>query len=269
MFWKPPLTIPITIDSNLKRATQILTFLFVLTSCQVHNEDNFDRFIGQEKVQVIKQANSHFNDFLKRNFEGQTNLERTILFLTYLDTTSDFKPTWTLNLKSAKKIIYAYESSSLRNDFELYGYEEYDSIFAYDIDQDSSFISDTLPFGTLEIELEEEEFIPVAGSDTVGMKARLAEIERERQKRWDSTMHYNRFGRYQFGLKKYFQSDSFVCSYLKGMDAIGGNISPAILAGGLKKELEFRQELTEGTRLIILFELYLPYLRKEIKNCCQ
>lgn len=197
----------------MKRTTQILTLIIILTSCQTDKKDNFVTFIGQEKAQVIAKAITHFNDFLMENFEGKNDYEKTLNFLTYLDTTSKFKLNWTLDLNTAKDIISTYESSGLRNDFKLYGFEKYDSIFVYDIERDTFPITDTSYLETIKIDLEEEELIPIDGSDTESIKARIAEIDLESQRRWDSTLHYNIYGRYQFELKKYYRDDSTVYNY--------------------------------------------------------
>lgn len=248
----------------MKRTTQILLFLFILTSCQSNKEDNFNTFIGSEKSQVIELSNDHFNNFLEVNFKGESDLERTIQFLDYIATSTDFRPNWKIDLTSAKDILEKYEVSGLRKDFELYGYEKPDSVFYYDMDMDTSSILDSSTLETIDIELEEEEMIPISGRDS----GELMRIEEEQKRKWDSTLNFHIYGRYIFGLKKFYSKDSIVLGYINYRD-FAYNAPLGILASGLKKELENRQELTEGTRLIILFEFYLPYLRNEIKTLDQ
>lgn len=249
----------------MKTTIQILALLILFTACQSVKEDNLHTFLGEEKAQVIERANNHYSEFLEQNFDGKNDLERTIGFLAYFDTTSDFKPNWTVDLKAARNLISSYENTSLRKDFERYGHEQLDSLFFYDSEQDSFSIAAFSQLEMIELELEEEEVIPVKGSDTTGMKAQLRAMESAQQKRLGSSLFYNLCGRYQFGLKKYFPDDSIVFNYISSKEVVG-NIPNYLLAGWLKKELEKHERLTEGTRLIILFELYLPYLRHELRK---
>lgn len=241
----------------MKISTQILLVLITLNSCNSSDEDNFKGFIGQEKAQIIERANIHFDDFLEENFNGRNELERTINFLNFIDTASNFKPNWKVDFEAAKEILEKYESSGLRKDFELYGSEKYDSIYVYDIYEDTFSITETSATHKLELE---DEMIPINGIDS----AELVQFGNEQKRIWDTSYHYNRFGRFQFALSRYYSKDSVILSYLD-YKAFTQSSSKKMLASGLKKVLEKHQTLSYGTRLIILFEIYLPYLRSEVQ----
>lgn len=242
----------------MKITKYILAFLILFSACFTGQEGDFFSFIGEEKSRIIKQADKSYSKFLKDNFDGSDDFERTLNFLTFFDTTTTFEDNWVVDLDEAGMIVSQYENSGLRKDFLLYGYEEYEAEYFAEF-----------KFDSLLIDADEEEILYPPSWDSAQIKAEIQRDEehaRKLKQRSDSFPDFNVYGRYIYGLEKYYATDSVVNKYVSFKQMGGsGFLSTSILVGGLKRELEETGELTEGTRIIFLFELYFPILGEKIQ----
>ncbi len=235
----------------------LLIALICLTlSCGKTEADSFQTLLGSEKSLFIERANKHFNNFLEHNFDGNSDFERTINFLTYLDTVQHPKTDWKLDLKTAQELLINYEHSKFRQDFMLYNHETYDTVIYLSSSMnswDSVPVTDT---HSLEMNFVEEfSFV-----DNVDSLAKARALERS-----DSSLEYNTFGRYHYALKKYYTTDSTVYQYVKAKESFP-RMSHAILVAGLKENLLKQHYLTDGDRLILLCEFYLPFLQIQVQE---
>lgn len=232
---------------------------FLVTSFQGNSQKDFESFLGAEKAQVIEQGMEHFENFLKLNYPGCNDAKRVSQFLQAIDTPGDSLPNWSVHVESSLKLMESYENSGLRKDAELFGYEEYDSVFIYDIESKEEWVLDSLPVLTLE--LEEEPMVLLGDSTSIAEHDELLQrIEHESEERWKASFHRNLRGRYHFLLMKFFADDPIVVDFTQAFE-VQPNLSTAIIAGGLDEAVGESGEYSEGVQLIILFELYMPYLR--------
>ena len=114
----------------------IIAIGILAISCSTVSQDKnsnlkqFNDFLGQDKANALNSGVESFDQFLKTNFPGK-ELKRIKLFLEYLQKNLGPDSIWNLPTKRNKKIIAEFESSGLRKEIWVYGFEEYEP--QYDI----------------------------------------------------------------------------------------------------------------------------------------
>jgi hypothetical protein len=251
------------------KLTHIIIFGLLVISCstssQPRNNDlkDFNDFLGKEKANALNAAVKTFDQFLKTNysdFDNQT--ERTKAFLEYLQ--ENFKPdsTWNLPTKRNLMIISEFESSELRKEIWIYGYEEYEPQYdIYEIlppeEKDTSTIQD---LGDLDLDdLFEEEIIPISNIDSADIERR----EKEMDERMRNSLHFNSYGQYLYALTKYTLNDTIIQGYVD-VKILVGDISPALIASGLlSQEIDFENPFIKR---ILVTEFYYWIMKWDIER---
>ena len=112
-----------------------LIYIFLLTifsSCQESDHQiiepelkEFNNHLGHDKAAVLNKAVNSFENFLKNNFPDQDEQqERLLRFLQLISNDEWPNPNWKLQTEANKEILEEFETSGLRKEFRLYGYEE-------------------------------------------------------------------------------------------------------------------------------------------------
>lgn len=226
-----------------------------------NNLKGFNDFLGQDKANVLNSAVESFDQFLKTNFPDNES-KRTEAFLEYLQENFEPDSTWNLPTERNKKIISEFESSGLRKEVWIYGYEEYESL--YDIyeflppeEQDTSDIQD---LGKLNLDdLYEEELIPISNIDS----AEIARREKEMEERIRNSLHFNNNGQYLYALAKFNLSDTTIQGYVDAK-IVAGDISPVLIASGLlSQNIDFEDPFIKR---ILVTEFYYWIMKWDIER---
>jgi hypothetical protein len=233
------------------------------TLSQEKNKDlkEFNDFLGQEKANALNSAVESFDQFLMTNFPDN-EAERTEAFLEYVQENFEPKSTWSLPTKRNKKIISEFESSGLRQEIWVYGYEEYEP--QYDIYEllppEQPDTSDIQNLGELDLdELFEEDIIPISNIDS----AEIARREKELEERIKNSLHFNNYGQYLYALAKFNLSDTTVQEYVDAK-VVAGNISPVLIASGLlSQNIDFKDSFIKR---ILVTEFYYWIMKWDIER---
>jgi len=193
--------------------------------------DKFNRLIGDKRAIVLQAAVDSFDQFLMSNYPESTNqAERVTSFLEQIAKHNSSAKTWVFDREMNAEIIESFESTGLRREIWLYGYETY---------KPKNDFSKVLPppaaeetreekdFGELSLDLIEEEIIPTENTDQV-VQSRLGKKQEERIQ---NSLNPNGEGDYIFALLKYSPKESFVYEYAQILRE-ENRIAPAIIANG-------------------------------------
>jgi hypothetical protein len=214
--------------------------LFAISCSTLNQEKNnnlkeFNNFLGQDKANVLNSAVESFDQFLKTNFPGDES-KRTEAFLEHLQENFEPDSTWNLPTKRNKKIISEFESAGLRKEVWTYGYEEYQPHYdIYEILTPEVQDTSTQVIGELDLDLIEEEIIPISNIDSVEIERHQKEMD----ERIRNSLHFNSYGQYLYALAKYNLSDTTIQGYVEAKLA-ARNIDPSLIASGLlSQEIDF------------------------------
>ncbi|UTW63060.1 hypothetical protein KFE98_02580 [bacterium SCSIO 12741] len=195
----------------------LLLPLFILISCVGESEDlkTYNQFLGQEKAAALDAGMDSFHEFLADNFtEHSTNGERTKAFLKRLTQNHERivpDTNWKFNTQKNRQVLELLETSGLRKEIRLYGYEDY------------SYEPDAI--GSIKIELEEEETFPVLDQEDSSIaasqqEARYSQILEKQQNHLDSALYLNIHGKYLQGLKLIQKRDKRIQDYIEAVEAV-------------------------------------------------
>lgn len=224
--------------------------------------EGFNKFLGKEKANALNAAEKSFEQFLLTNYANHNSFaERTKAFLKQLSRHNKPDSLWALDTEKNSRIIESFETTGLRKEIWLYGYEEYSpKNNIYELlppeEKDTSNISD---LGELEIDLIEEELIPISKVDP----AELAKRDREREERMKNSLHANAYGEFLYGLAKFTPNDSLIQGYVK-VKVTENDISPGVIAGGF---LEYYTNLDDPfMKRIMVVEFYFWIMKWDIER---
>jgi len=251
------------------KLTYIIAIGLLAISCsswsQEKNSDlkDFNDFLGQDKATALNSAVESFDQFLKTNYSELDNQsKRTKAFLEYLQKNFEPDSRWNLPTKRNQRIISDFETSELRKEIWIYGYEEYEP--EYDIykillheEQDTSNIQD---LGELAFDdLFEEEIIPISNIDST----EIARREKEMEERIRNSLHFNNYGQYLYALTKFNVSDTTIQEYVDAK-IVAGDISPVLIASGLlSQEIDFDDPFIKR---ILVTEFYYWIMKWDIER---
>lgn len=246
----------------------IITIGLFAISCSTWSQEknsnlkDFNDFLGRDKMIALNSAVESFDLFLKTNYPDSDNQsKRTRAFLEFLHENSEPDSTWNLPTKTNQKIVSDFETSGLRKEIWLYGYEEYEPKYdIYEIlppdEQDTSNIQD---LGEIDFELIEEEIIPLPNIDSV----ERAKREKEMEERIKNSLHFNDYGQYLYALTKYTLKDTTIQDYVY-VKILPGDISPVLIAAGLlSQEIDFEDPFIKR---ILVTEFYYRIMKWDIKR---
>jgi hypothetical protein len=93
----------------------------------------------------------------------------------------------------------------------------------------------TQVIGELDLDLIEEEIIPISNIDSVEIERHQKEMD----ERIRNSLHFNSYGQYLYALAKYNLSDTTIQGYVEAKLA-ARNIDPSLIASGLlSQEIDF------------------------------
>lgn len=183
-----------------------LIYIFLLTiisSCQGSDDQTieptlkeFNNHLGQDKAAPLKKAADSFDKFLKTNFPDQTDQQqRALRFIQLISKNEWPNQDWDLPTEMNKKILEEFETSGLRKEFRLYGYEKGSN------------------------DMEDEVISIIQGGDV------------NAQKTIDSSGYFRVFGLFRTSLAELSKADSLTLHYVEARDM--GNLPYENLAKGL------------------------------------
>lgn len=219
----------------------ILTFFHLGASCfgqetTIGKLEKFNAFLGADKAAVLNDAVDSFDRFLQSNYSELDNRsDRSRAFLKYIAQHNAPNESWILQTERNAKIIEAFESTGLRKEIWVYGYEEYESKHNFSevlppAEPDSAQIVD---LGELDLELIEEEIIPFREIDSL----EVARMEQEWEEKRLNSLHSNYQGDYLYALLKFAPKNSFAYGAAVA-EYQSGNISPGVMSNGFLENVD-------------------------------
>jgi hypothetical protein len=150
-------------------------------------------------------------------------------------------------------VIQKLEESGLRKEFWIYGYEEYTPFYYHQILIDS--IKKTSPDTSLAIDSNKlRELYNNSDLEIIPIMNSTDSVEGMTYKEWsDSSLSFNRNGKFIYALEKFSNNDSTIIEYLDAKEAVG-NISPSLISSGLLASISNPSE--PFVKKIILLEIY-------------
>jgi hypothetical protein len=230
---------------------------------QNNNLKDFNDFLGQEKATALNSAVESFDQFLMANYpdlDNQSN--RTREFLEYIQKNFDPDSTWNLLNNRNQKIISDFESSGLRKEIWLYGYEEYEPQYdIYEIlppeEEDTSNIQ----------VIDARDLENIFGDETISISnidsAEIVRQEKEMEERMRNSLHFNSYGQYFYALAKFNLNDTSIQYYVE-VKILMADISPVLIASGfLHQEVDFENPFIKR---ILVTELYYWIMKRDIER---
>ena len=194
--------------------------------------EKFNEFIGENRAVILQEAVDSFDRFLIENYpDSENQSERTKAFLEEIVNPDSKTRKWTFDESEILELKEAFETSGLRKEIWVYGYENYESkndfskVLPPDSSRDTEKIKD---LGELELNLIEEEIIPIGNVD----RKEQARIEKELEERIKNSLRPNHEGDYVYALLKFSPKDSFIHDYTQASILTGNNIALGVLANG-------------------------------------
>ncbi len=240
----------------------ILSLPFV-SEGQQNDLNSFEELLGSQKIEALNMLEKSFDEFLETNFsEDQTFDGKIRSLLQLLTDTENINQELQFNKSLNKSIVNKFESSGLRKEFWIYGYEEYIPFYYHELLADSIMkekpdINIKIDTITLqEMYLNDEEIIPILEqSDSV---------EGMTYKEWlDSSLTFNMAGKFIYAIDRYSINDSTIDGYVDAKMSVW-NISPVLIASGLQSN---KSDLNEPfVKRIIMIEIYYGMLVWDLKN---
>jgi hypothetical protein len=242
-----------------------------LESQKVDSElEQFNSFLGLQKVEALDLAVDSFNKFLKRNYRSSSDYnQRVISFIQDLYD-NDFHPLkhWNIDTTEIREILNRFENSELRKDFYRFGYEpsdyNHEVIKIYDYVLDSIMNQNNYPkLGELaDIDLEEE-IIPII-RDSVVLSDSIIELERIQDSIDDANSLYTaEYNTFYAGLYKFAKADTLIqdiaFSYI-----LAGDVSPSLKAEAYltnKDDIDFSNPFIQR---IIVTDFYWTFVSRRL-----
>jgi hypothetical protein len=196
----------------------VILFVLILLSCGTtqtlksdNNLEEFNNFLGLKKAEVLNQGVISFDNFLLSNYSDINEEERTRAFLEELLIAYTTKPdsNWLFNTKSNIALIELFETSGMRKEIIIYGYE-----IPNKIKEEEDIILIKIKGET------EEEYI----------QRELSDLEKR-----DSLFSFNIYGKYFSGLSKFTKEDTLIQQYVE-VRREAGNLPPSIIINVFLKQ---------------------------------
>lgn len=210
------------------RLILILTVLAQFGFAQtVKNDlDGFENFLGEEKSNSLNALVKSFDKFLRLNYpEVEAGNARIHKYLLDYEKGNryypDSLPKWKFDYKDISSTLKQLQTSGMRKEIFIYGYEELDNSYSLDgFFTDPFADTNATDLGSLIIEDLEEELISFwpDDMDSTEWQRRIEESER----RSDSLLFTNIRGQFLYGLAKFSLKDTTVQSLLEAVNIIGG-----------------------------------------------
>jgi hypothetical protein len=220
----------------------ILTLIHFSVSCfgqktTTERLEKFNAFLGADKAAALNDAVDSFDRFLQTNYsEFDNSSDRYVAFLKQIAEHNAPNERWVSDTNHNSEIIDAFESTGLRKEIWLYGYESYESdrdfskVLPPPEPKDSSKIKD---LGELHLELIIEDSM----RDYTYDSAAVAKMEKEWEERRRNSLHTNIQGDYLYSILKYAPKDSFAYGAAEGIYQVG-NLSPGVVSHGFLENIK-------------------------------
>jgi len=221
----------------------VISFITTLLSCGIsetpNTKDNlsrFNKFLGPKKAEVFNQGVNSFDIFLLLNYPNIDSEKRTQVFLEQLLITYTTNPdsSWTFDTESNKELIDAFETSGMRKEIIIYGYE---------VSKENE---------------EEWDLIPIRGETEDEYKQRV-KLEFSRL---DSAYSFNIHGLYLTGLSKFTKEDILIQQYVEVRQQ--GGFSPSFIINAyLKQNYDYENPFFKR---MIVADFYLDLMLRDIER---
>ena len=255
--------------SNLKPLILILTLLVQIGFTQTRQDrvtndlQGFNDFLGKEKATALDAAVKSFDSFLSLNYSGQ---EKTRKFLEDLNHQLDSLPNWKFDSKENSKVLKLLETSGMRKEIWIYGYESYDchhcdGPFPWPNLDNDTLVSATDTLDSIILEDIEEEIIPI-WRDELDSLERVKRIE-EFERRNDSILNTNLSGQFLYGLAKYAPNDTSIQEFIDVTFFMGGMPSYVFVNANLRLLPDFEEPFYKR---IIVAETYYHIFRRNAEK---
>ncbi len=260
----------------------VLIIVVILASCSNNIAQDkkeiiqFNEFLGTEKALALDNLVVSFQEFLRQNYSSEKSLAaQTQQFLEDL-LENDCEPldSWKFNTKENLKVFNKFEKSGLRKEIYLYRYEldtyelSKSEFSIYDIIKETeSEQTDNLNMGTLEVDFDSlllDIEVPINETTEEDCSAN-AKREQERQNRRDSSLVFNNYGRFLYGLAKFGGADSSIYQYAE-VKLLAGDISPLLITNGLLTNVSPQSFEDPFLQRIIVVELYYFLMRSDLRT---
>jgi hypothetical protein len=252
----------------------IILSILTLCCCRTTNDNNidykleqFNEFLGQEKANALDQAVKSFEDFLIVNYSDQNTRDKRIRsFLKQLSINPAPDSSWVFDTQRNKAIIQMLETSGMRREILLYGYENYTPQYLINEFQLGENKDSIELFDVITIAIDESEFIPIIDVDSTErarIEKRSRETEREMQNLRDSALWHNPFGQFLYGLNKYGYEDTLVNAYTQAREALVFISFVYIVDALLNPKIEYYNPFI--TRIIVA-DIYLELMQWDIER---
>ena len=203
-----------TLVNITMRILIVLAITLLFFGCKSPKEssdsvDDFNTFLGASQSKVLDKTIISFERFLEVNYGSEKSSELRLKAFLESIIFMNQQSSWTFDLENNKILLSEWESSGLRREIELYGYEDYSptcdifGLLPHDTIDHSN--SDTIKFGTMEYALAEEDLLPMSPEDSLKYiedTARANSKIRKIMAHRDSILNFNRFGKFLYGLNK-------------------------------------------------------------------
>ncbi|MFB6305428.1 MAG: hypothetical protein ABEH43_00285, partial [Flavobacteriales bacterium] len=202
--------------------------------------EKFNDYLGEEKAQALDMVVGCFDSFLKENFpEGDTYQEQVEDYLSYMMDEDNYRDSsWIYDTERAENAIRAFKRSKMLKEVWVYTTEQYLSSisgFARSITpSDSNWIREKVPKEIQNLIDQDtgKENAPEPDSAVLSDSLLESGVQPKRPpkydsltqrefdsigtlKRADTTIHFNRKGKYLFGLAKCCLGSPFIKEYVK------------------------------------------------------
>jgi len=234
--------------------------------------EEFNAFLGMERAEVLDATVASFQDFLVANYPDYYDEgERTLDFLKELNkilndsSRLSLNPKWKFDTERNKILIGEWESTGLRKEVWLYGYEYYEPKHAI-----ATLLTpegeDSIPAGELPITepedydfaFSEKEMTSISTTDSVARTAYA-----KMQEHHDYMLSSNPDGDYLYGLAKYASEESFITEFAKAQYLVRGispgGLIPALIGNATDFSNPFIQRL-------LTVELYVLIMKMDLER---
>lgn len=239
------------LNSNLFHTFFLLCF-FSLATAQDISQKEFSKSLGNRESKALDLTVESFIDFLEINFpEYESSVKRKEAFLSYISEHSSIDPKWLIDSIEAKMLYQKWESSGLRIEVYIYGYEMENYKPKCNI---SEFLvkdsSDTLSkLGELQFE-PEDTIVDSHFKEWLNYEL-IASNERFRVQ-----MHTNRSGAFLCALISTSSGNRLVVNYVNAKLA-ADNLSPAFVASGILNSADLKNEYFLDRILVVEYYFWL------------
>lgn len=224
----------------------------------------FNKIIGNDKAEILNKSIESFDEFLRINYNNQTNQNHRIIEFLKTIQKNEYCPdeNWIFSTESNKQIIEQFEKSGLRKEIWMYGFErrerkkEYQEY--YDNYRDIAF-STTKSLGSLKDLNIEDEIFPLTNDSLFMESLKQDDI------RFDSTKIATEISNIIIALDKIKPTDSLLINYIE-TKLIAGSISPSLLINILLYNYERHNFDNPLIKVILVTEFYYGIMNWDLER---